>query len=147
MTAKLPLLGICLACLLLSVGAARPAWAADARDPYRLYLEKTLHVDSDVTACVLALTRAVKRNPYYDRLLNMDGSVLRARVSDADDTLFSAGQPVAVDKVIRLNGMARQRGSWDWNPVRTRCGLRDGHVVATSIQLRFDDSHSVPGGV
>lgn len=84
-----------------------------------------------------SLAQAVHRSERYDRLLQLDSDVLRAQVDvQGHDALFSMAQPVPVEATVTLHGSARARGQWKWQPVTTRCGLRAGRVVTTSIEPR-----------
>lgn len=84
-----------------------------------------------------ALNRNVRRDKRYDRIVHLDRYVLRAHLSN-DDDIFGIGQPVRVDATVAIKGSARRRGHWQWQPVMTRCGLKHGQVVATSIEPRAD---------
>ncbi|MGI4855754.1 MAG: BspC domain-containing protein [Janthinobacterium lividum] len=99
------------------------------------YLQSTLHVRPEVAACVAALNHAIHANPHYDRLVQLDRYVIRARVRQAD-AIFSIAQPVGIDTMVVIKGSARVRAQWAWQPVSTRCGLKAGQVVALSITPR-----------
>ena len=90
-----------------------------------------------VKICVASLAQEVRRNRRFDRLLQLDSDVLRAQVDvQRHGALFSIAQPVPVEATVTLRGSARARGQWKWQPVITRCGLRAGRVVTTSIEPR-----------
>ncbi|SDV48399.1 BspC domain-containing protein [Chitinasiproducens palmae] len=145
MTAKHVVATLVLVPLLLAAAASSTA-AEQNSQAYRHYLLKTLKVQPDVAECAVALNKAAARSKRYDRLVNMDRSILRAQIS-TDDYIFSAGRPVAITKRITMRGKVRLRGSWEWRTVRTYCGVRKGRVVATSIDPRFGERSAVSGGV
>jgi len=90
-----------------------------------------------VKICVASLSQEVRHNRRYDRLLQLDSDVLRAQVDvQRHGSVFSIAQPVPVEATVTLRGSARARGQWKWQPVITRCGLRAGRVVTTSIEPR-----------
>lgn len=90
-----------------------------------------------VRICVASLTQEVRRNRRYDRLLQLDSDLLRAQVDvQQHGAVFSIAQPVPIEATVTLRGSARTRGQWKWQPVTTRCGLRAGRVVTTSIEPR-----------
>ncbi|MGI4981866.1 MAG: BspC domain-containing protein [Janthinobacterium lividum] len=99
------------------------------------YLQSTLHVRPEVAACVAALGRVIQANPRYDRLVQLDRYVIRAQVR-RDDAIFSIEKPLGIDAQVVIKGSARVRRQWTWRPVITRCGLKAGQVVATSIAPR-----------
>lgn len=116
-----------------------PDAAASSSSAMR-YLQSTLHVRPEVAACVAALSRAIHENPRYDRLVQLDRYVIRAQVRH-DDAIFSIEKPLGIDTLVVLKGSARVRQQWTWQPVITRCGLKAGQVVATSLAPRV-----VPAG-
>ena len=101
-------------------------------------------VHDPVSICVASLNRDMRHNKRYDRLIQLDRYVIRARVQH-DDAVFSAVQPVPVDTTVMINGSARVRGQWQWQSVVTRCGLHHGKVVATSIEPRTAPTPLPPG--
>lgn len=111
-----------------------PDAAASSSSALR-YLQSTLHVPPAVAACVTALNRAVRADPHYDRLVQLDRYVMHAQVRRAD-AIFSIAQPVDIDTLVALKGSARVRRQWTWQPVSTRCGLKAGQVVAVAITPR-----------
>ena len=142
-------------CLLVSVSSVAWSGASDAADakshrhlhpparhnvaashPARPAHQRVRGADA-VKICVASLAQAVHRSDRYDRLLQLDSDVLRAQVDvQRHDALFSIAQPVPVEATVTLRGSARSRGQWKWQPVITRCGLRAGRVVTTSIEPR-----------
>lgn len=104
----------------------------------------SLPVHDAVSICMASLNRDMRHNKRYDRLIQLDRYVIRARVQH-DDAVFSAVQPVPVDTTVMINGSARVRGQWQWQSVVTRCGLHHGKVVATSIEPRTAPAPLPPG--
>jgi len=117
------------------VAASNASAAAASSSAATRYLQSTLHIQPAVTACVAALSHVVQKNPRYDRLVQLDRYVIRARVRH-DATLFSIEKPLGIDTLVVLKGSARVRQQWTWQPVITRCGLKAGQVVATTIAPR-----------
>lgn len=111
------------------------AWAQSEGSASSTYLRSTLRVNAQVAECVSALNRAVRTDPRFDRLIQLDRSILRAKV-ESQDAIFSMRNPVVVDQTVSIRGSARLRGTYDWHPVRARCGLQGKKVVATSIEPR-----------
>ncbi|KKB64374.1 hypothetical protein WM40_05425 [Robbsia andropogonis] len=104
----------------------------------------TLPVQDAVSVCIASLNRDMRNNKRYDRLIQLDRYVIRARVQH-EDAVFSVVQPVPVDTTVMIKGSARVRGHWQWQPVITRCGLHNGKVVATSIEPRTAPAPLPPG--
>ncbi|WP_347555261.1 hypothetical protein [Robbsia sp. KACC 23696] len=104
----------------------------------------SLPVHDAVSICMASLNRDMRHNKRYDRLIQLDRYVIRARVQH-DDAVFSPVQPVPVDTTVMINGSARVRGQWQWQSVVTRCGLHHGKVVATSIEPRTAPAPLPPG--
>jgi hypothetical protein len=61
--------------------------------------------------------------------------LLRAKVESVA-SVFSAAQPVPIDRLVILNGSVHRSDAPGWMKVQSRCGLRMGEVVATKIDAR-----------
>lgn len=99
------------------------------------HARQAFKVPHDVAECVAALNHAVRTDRAYDRVVQLDRYVLHAQVRHGK-SIFSIGKPVTVDTIVSIKGSARVRGRWKWQAVDTRCGLRAGRVIATSIEPR-----------
>jgi len=120
--------------LLLAASFYQLGHAQETPDPSQedyAYL-KRMHVPDPVIRCVAAFDRWVALTPKYDTFIVPDRRVLSAKVDD-DTTIFSAGNPIAVDEVIIMRAFAKARGESQWTRVDSRCGVRDGRVVGVSL--------------
>jgi hypothetical protein len=120
--------------LLLTASLYPLVHAQETPDPSQedyAYLTR-MHVPEPVIRCVAAFDKWVTLTPKYDTFIVPDRRVLDAKV-DNDTTIFSAGNPIPVDKVIMMRAFAKARGRSQWTRVESRCGVRDGRVVGVSL--------------
>ena len=120
--------------LFVSVALFPLAHAQETPDPSTenyAYLTR-MHVPEPVIRCVAAFDKWVALTPKYDTFIVPDRRVLGAKIDD-DTTIFSAGNPVPVDKVIVMRAFAKTRGHSQWTRLDSRCGVKDGRVVGVSL--------------
>jgi hypothetical protein len=128
MKVSLALLALMLPICVYQMASAQES--SDVSKDYE-YLNR-LHVPAVVVKCVAAFDEWVADAPKYDTFIVPDRRVLTAKI-DSDTPVFSAGNPVPVDKIVMMRAFAKSRGKSQWTRVDSKCGVRDGRVVGVSL--------------